>query len=122
MASCELCGRPAVKKAKVEGTILSVCASCGSFGTEIKEAKPFASVKTTYSLKAEQTETFLAPDFGNRLRQARLRLQLSEEDAAKKLNIKESTLKHYEAGKVPPDDAAIKKLEKFYSISIVQHL
>lgn len=122
MTSCELCGKIATKKAKIEGSVLAVCESCASFGTELKETKPLHNVKVTHSLKADLPETFLVENFGQLLRQARSKKKLTEEDAAKLLNIRESTLKHYEAGAVQPDETTIRKLEKFYGVSLLARL
>ena len=36
---CELCGRKAVKKGKMDGAIVSVCSNCASFCEKIMEIK-----------------------------------------------------------------------------------
>jgi len=117
MASCELCGKPATTKARIEGTILHVCSNCASFGTEIKAVAP----KRQF-VRPEAPEMYMASDFGQQLRRAREKLGLTEEEAAKKLNIKESTLRHFEHATVQPDDATVKKLEKFYRIKLTQSI
>lgn len=117
MASCDLCSKPATTKARIEGVVLSVCASCAAFGTEFKAPPPI--LKRPVVHHATPT-TLLVTDFATRLRKARQKLGLNEEDAARKLNIRKSTLLHFEAGKLQPDDATTKKLEKFYGITLLE--
>lgn len=116
MTSCDLCGKPATTKARIEGALLSVCASCASHGMEIRTPQPVVKYKPVQ----QTAETYHVGDMGQRLRQARQRMKLSEKDAALKLNIKESTLLHLEANKMHPDDALTKKLEKFYGIKLTE--
>jgi uncharacterized protein (TIGR00270 family) len=118
MASCELCGKPASGKAKVEGVIFTVCTQCASLGTPVKEvaAKP---VFTTPQMRVERV---LIPQAGVLLRKARQQMKLTEKEAAQKLNIKESMLLHLEAGKMQPDDTLAHKLEKFYNVRLYEEL
>lgn len=126
MVSCELCGKPATTKARIEGVVFSVCAGCASLGNELREAPRSVTPRAVYSsLPTKQSfgsERLLAVDFGSRLRSARQKKGLNEKDAARQLNIKESMLLHFEAGKMQPDDALAKKLERFYGISIYESL
>lgn len=123
MASCDMCSKQATTKARIEGVVLSVCASCAAFGQEFKPpVAPVLVKRTPLSLKAEQPGTLLATDAPARLRRARQRMGLNEKDAALKLNLKESTLLHFEAGKLQPDDATIRKLERFYGITLLEQV
>jgi putative transcription factor len=115
MTSCELCGKPATTRARVEGVLFSVCASCSALGVEVK-AKPAPAARPSF--RPAFKERFVAQDFGFRIRQARQRRGLTEKDAAQLLAIKESTLLNLEAGKMQPDDALLRKLEKFYGLSL----
>ena len=115
--SCELCGKQATTKARIEGALLSVCASCATMGTELK-AKPAPIVRTMQ--REAKPEMYLVGDYMHIVRRARQQMKLTEKDAALKLGIKESTLLHIEAGKVPPDDSTAKRLERFYNIKLFE--
>jgi putative transcription factor len=127
MVSCELCGKQATTKAKVEGVVFSVCAGCASLGVEVKVA-PAQTINRKYqsdpvsrpSRSTPLIETLLAADFAQRLRKARMQMGLTEKEAGLKLNIRESVLLHYESGKSVPDDSTAKKLEKFYGIKLFE--
>jgi uncharacterized protein (TIGR00270 family) len=116
VTSCELCGKQATTKARIEGAVLSACASCATLGTEIK-APPAPTVRRA---AAPTAETFLVPDAGQRIRAARNRMKLNEKEAAQKLGIKENTLLHIESGKLQPDESTTKKLERFFNITLMQ--
>ena len=122
MTSCDLCGKIATGQARIEGVTLTVCANCMTLGTVINP--PRAPVRSSsgqgYRAPTPITEFVLVVDFGKRLRTARQRMKLSEKDAGLKLNIKESTLLHFEAGKVQPDEVATRKLEKFFGITLTE--
>ncbi len=119
MVSCELCGKTAVTKARIEGVVFSVCAGCASLGQEYKApASAAQKAKTPLGLRETLVGGELVTDYGVRLRKARQKRQLAEKDAAKLLNIKESMLLHLEQAKMQPDDALVHKLERFYGISL----
>lgn len=120
MVSCDMCSKTATTQARIEGALMNVCANCATFGTEIKPV--LHKSKPVSSLKAEAPSAVLVIDAGQRLRKARQKMGLNEKDAAMKLNIRESTLLHLEANKILPDDATIKKLEKFYAITLLEKI
>jgi putative transcription factor len=126
MASCELCGKPATTKARVEGVVFAVCASCAKLGHEFGETpravmeRKAASRPSQPRPHAPATDTYLAIDYGQRLRKARQKMGLTEKDAALKLNMREIELLHYESGKLQPNETVAKKLEKFYTIKLYE--
>jgi ribosome-binding protein aMBF1 (putative translation factor) len=142
-----MCGKPATTKARIEGAIMSVCAGCASFGKELAPPKPVPKVsfggapgKKTYvapgraplaprslhsyvhhassNAPAASEEFVLLPDAGARLRNARRKMNLTEEEAANKMMIKKVDLLHFESGKLHPNESMTRKLEKFYGISL----
>lgn len=119
MTSCELCGKPATTKARIEGVPLTVCAACAALGTPFVVPPPVVRAAPK-SLKAELSPRELVTDFRQRIRAARQKKGLTEEDAAKALNIHKSTLLHYESGKMHPDDTTAKKFERFYDIVLFE--
>lgn len=134
MASCDMCGKPATTKARIEGAVMTVCSSCASFGVSLAPPKPAGKVAApratlsahasfgarthAHSLRESEGEFVLAGDFGQRLRSARQRLKLTEEEAALKLQISKNDLLHFESGKRQPSEAMTRKLEKFYGTSL----
>jgi len=60
----------------------------------------------------------LAPDYDQRIRQARESAGLSQEELAKELNEKASLIRKLEHGDVLPSDDVQKKLERRLSISL----
>lgn len=133
MASCDMCGKPATTRARIEGASVSVCATCASFGVSLAPPRPADKVsaprttlsghssfglRSSHGLRESETEFVLAGDFHQRLRQARQRMKLTEEEAAFKLQISKNDLLHYESGKRQPIETMTTKLEKFYGISL----
>ncbi len=123
MASCDMCGKLATTKARIEGAVMIVCASCATFGQELVPPKP-AGRATSYAPRPPQglgtIDQELPSDFPKRLRKARLAKGLSEEDAARQLAMTKTSLLHYEAGKMVPDDATARKLAKFFGFSLAE--
>lgn len=132
MASCDMCSKPATTKARIEGAIMSVCSSCALFGTSMAPPKLAGKVFVPLGARTDHasfglrkggnsytnTEFVLSPDFGQKLRNARNRLKLTEEEAALKLQVTKNDLLHYESGKRQPTEVMTRKLEKFYTISL----
>lgn len=55
---------------------------------------------------------------GNRLKDLRNELKLTQDDLAKKLNIPRGTYAHYELDKRQPDNDTLVKLADFFKVSI----
>jgi len=112
-----------LKRAKIEGTIVSVCDACLSYGKEIKEAvkpvavsRPAVRKRVSTSLPGVDEETVLVSDYGKKIIKARIKLDLKRENFAKKINEKESVIRRIELQEMVPDDKLIKKLE--YALDI----
>ncbi len=132
---CEMCGKevPYLKTVVIEGALLKVCEDCAKFGKEVspKEAKKYArgSAAIAERLKIREkrmrekdvleSEEVLDPDFPDKVRSARMRLGLSQEDLAKKINEKHSVIAKVEHGDLVPDENLRKKLEKTLGISLM---
>lgn len=104
---------------------MSVCRSCAAFGTELRppseaRLRHVTAVNTPQRTwrRTPAAERILKVDFGRQLRAARERRALSPEEAAKQLSIQQSTLRHYEAGSMRPDEKTAARLERFYAISL----
>jgi len=128
---CELCGKEVEElyKTIVEGSTLSLCKECSSFGKVIgketqgsKEANPKQPqvVSTRQASPIEETNEFIVPNYSKIISQARQRLGIKQEDAAKKLSEKVSILHNLETGRREPSIPLARKLENFYQIKLIE--
>ncbi len=131
---CELCGRdvPRLRKVVIEGVILNVCDECAKFGKEIrgneipKEVKyiPPEVIRERIERKKRRRyrdldeEEVLVEDYAERIRHARERLGMTQDELAKKILEKRTVISKIERGEMHPDDALIKKLEKTLGIKL----
>ncbi|KAG8934662.1 multiprotein-bridging factor 1 [Tulasnella sp. 419] len=60
----------------------------------------------------------IAPSVGKAISQARLELQLSQKDAAARINEKASILQDYESGKAIPNAQVLAKLERVLGVKL----
>ncbi len=119
--ACEMCGKETeLCKAIIEGTELSVCEKCGSFGKVIQRIQSFnnPSVKK----KAQKTEVVevLVESFAQKIKSAREKLSLTQKDFAKKINERESVLHKIETGHYKPPVETAKKYEKILNMQLVE--
>ncbi len=129
---CEMCGRdvPRLHKVMIEGAILNVCDSCARFGVPVEDKKEKIkaySVQTKNVQKVKnkkedllEEEFVLVENYGTILKNAREKMNLTLEDAAKKLLEKKNVLSKIERQEMRPDKNLIKKLEKFYNVKITE--
>ncbi len=131
---CEVCGsriRGTPYRAMIEGAKLTVCSECAKLGSIFWEAKseprlkkvakrlpqPMLSAKKK-PVKLQATKE-LVENFSSRVRQAREKLGLSQEDLGRKLNEKVSVLRKIESGKMTPDHRLAEKLEHALKITLL---
>lgn len=122
---CEMCGKEAnLLRAVVEGTELRVCRQCASFGKVVGKIKPPAAKKRMEKIAeaGEEPEVIqiIVPDYAKKVKTAREKTGLKQEDAAKKLNEKESVIHKVETGHYKPSLKLARKLEKFFGINLVE--
>ena len=140
---CDLCGAEGqLFRAKIEGTILTVCTTCKEHGevmeripsaAELKQQAKYAARKKSHSQSFDATlnaprhsapsgEVILLvkPGFGVEIKQARENMNLKQEQLAQKLGIKESQLHKYETGAKKPDLETARFLEKALRINLVE--
>ncbi len=131
---CEMCGKdvPHLRKVLIEGTVLNVCNECAKFGTPVSEKEAMKyDTKSTVQERLEmrekrmrerdvlESEMVLDPEFADRVRNARMKLGISQEELAKKINEKHSVISKIEHGDLVPDENVRKKLEKALSIKLM---
>ncbi|SEO77927.1 putative transcription factor [Halogranum amylolyticum] len=148
MPQCEMCGadKPSLTTTKVEGAELQLCDSCKDFGTEVR-TESASSTSTKYSTSSSKTDQSsgssgssssssdgstrrrrdmfddmdeIAADYDERIRAAREKQGLSQEDLAGQLNEKASLIRKLERGDTLPSDDVQKKLEKKLGISLTE--
>lgn len=131
---CELCGRdvPRLRKVVIEGVILNVCDECAKFGKEIKNGEipkdvkyiPPEVIRERVERKKRRRyrdldeEEVLVEDYAERIRHARERLGMTQDELAKKILEKRTVISKLERGEMHPDEALIKKLEKALGIKL----
>jgi putative transcription factor len=148
MVQCEMCGTETAtpKTVKIEGAELDVCDDCADFGTEVT-TEDTSSTSTKYSTSASsdsgsstttsstsggpsssggggrRRDMFdemdeLAPDYGDRIRNARESESLSQSDLGSEINEKASLIRKLERADVLPSDDVQRKLERRLDINL----
>jgi putative transcription factor len=113
---CELCGKNAeLVRAKIEGTVISVCVNCSRLGKTILEAKP-VQMKARSEIIIDTIE--INPRFADMIKTARETAGLSREELATKINEKLAVIERAEHGH-RPTDAAAHKIEKALGINLL---
>ena len=131
---CELCGKdvPRLKKVIIEGVIMNVCNDCAKFGKEVKGNEipkdvkylPPEVVRERLERKHRrryrdmEEEEVLVEDYAQRIRQARERMGLTQDELAKRILEKRTVISKLERGEMHPDEKLIKKLEKALNIKL----
>ena len=118
MNECELCGSDkANRKTRIDGAVLTVCEECVGFGEEIRPIEMKIAKKPIPKL---ETVDILKQNFNVIISNSRSKMNLRQEDLAKKLNEKLSTIKRAEEG-WEPTPSLISKLEKFFNIELTEN-
>lgn len=121
MTSCELCGTEtsSTTKIKLEGTKLKVCDDCSDMGKEITTSSRKKKKKSSSSRSRNRNnQKVLDPDFGDILKSAREKKDMTQEELAKKLNEKKSRISKMERSELKPDEKLAKKLEKELAVDL----
>ncbi len=118
---CELCGKDReLFTAIVEGTQLHVCAGCGRFGKVLSRTQPSTLRKSApvkqEPVMIEQT----VGDYAQRIRAARERHGMTQEEFAKRIMVKESLVHKMETSQFEPPLDLARKLEKLLRITLVE--
>ena len=94
---------------------MQVCKSCAKYG-QVLESKPVKKSRP----RREETLLLIVPGYGKKVKQAREKRGMKQEDVAKALHEKESLLSHVEAEKTEPSIAVARKLERYFGITLVE--
>ena len=120
-----MCGREdSLILVELEGSRLQVCQCCGRHGKRIgrTEIKKVVKARKRPVVVKEKIEEEVISDFAAKLRKAREKRGLKQEDFAKLLNEKESLLQKWEAGSLTPKINVAKKLERMLGINFVKQV
>lgn len=124
MANCDMCGRGGnLNPAIVEGSLLNVCENCAKFGKVILIKKQTQQKQDTKKQPFKQTfdlVNVIDEDYPRKIKEAREKLGLKQEELARKINEKESVIHKLETGHLQPTLLMAKKLEKVLNISLVK--
>ena len=121
MGNCELCGRKAeLVDAIVEGSLISVCSNCSKFGVIVKKKEtPKESIRFT-RLPEDEVNEFVVDDYSAKTKSAREKSGLTQEELARKLNIKESVVHKIESKSLIPSLDLARKLEIVLKIKLIE--
>ncbi|MFC1704992.1 multiprotein bridging factor aMBF1 [Nanoarchaeota archaeon] len=128
MPNCDMCGEETenLMVASIEGVELAVCNKCSKFGKIVKRIRPqpkASKTKDNFVRDIPQREEFIqiiVEDYTKRIRDAREKMGLKQEDFAKNINEKVSLVQHIEAGKAEPSLILARKIEKFLHIKLIE--
>jgi putative transcription factor len=123
---CEMCGKDEqLFKTDVEGGILNVCKKCSRYGkviSVVQEKKAQRHAESPVLSQAQQRELVLviAEDYADKIKDARQKLGLKQEELARMLAEKESLIHKMENGQFEPSIAMARKLERYLKIKLIE--
>ncbi len=132
---CEMCGRdfPNTKKVNIEGTTINACSECSKFGLGGNVDESSAGSATYIEKRLENRQRRmreknvydrnireLADDYPKRIREARNKLGITQDELAKSLNEKKSIISQMETGSFTPSERLIAKLESSLNIKLTE--
>lgn len=120
--NCELCGAEGeLLRAIVEGTELNVCKRCGGYGKVIGRVRlPQKPAAAEQKKPDKEILEVIAADYADKIKTAREKRGMKQEEFAKALSEKESLIHSIETGKYRPGIDLARKLEKFLKITLVE--
>jgi putative transcription factor len=144
-AACEVCGSPlraSPNRVEIDGAIMVVCNNCARLGKQVGPATPPPSppsrmvversmpAHTHFRTIAQQQQQprpsepdfDVDPDYNLKIRQAREKLGLSQEQLGKLLNEKPSVIRMVESRKLKPDVNLTRKLMHELKINLLVSL
>jgi putative transcription factor len=125
--NCEICGReisgdPLV--VRIEGSRVNTCRACARLGERISGMSGKQVRGTTRrkpSVKAEKIVE-VVDDYANLVRKNREKKGITQDQLGAKINEKGSVISRIESGHMEPDLKVAKKLERFFSITLLEEL
>jgi putative transcription factor len=119
---CEVCGAEVRFPISVEidGAVLNVCGNCARMGRKLKRPESGKGIPRP-ARKADnpELEYEVDPEYSTKVRNARERLGLSQEQLGRMINVKPSVISHVETGKLKPDLILARKLMHSLKINLL---
>ena len=135
VSMCDMCSSPeAVYRIELEGTRLNVCEKCASYGriiTKLKQEEAPEKKRKKEKLikggelkpkKESETLQIIVPNSAQLIKNKREEIGLKQKELAKRIAEKESVIHKLESGRMKPDLALARKLEKFLKIKLVEEV
>lgn len=133
MPTCDMCGREGpTSRAIVEGSMVNVCSRCSKFGNVIDVTPPPVDesklqrrpVKPVVPARKPEVPSILlvVPDYASRVRVARDKALLNQEELAKAIGEKESVIQKIESSQFEPPMNVARKLELYLKIELLKEL
>jgi putative transcription factor len=125
---CELCGSLEGKgfRVRLEGTVINACARCAAGKEvvgEVEQPKPKKKPSLAAPAVAESFdvvgENELVDEFGPKIKAARERIGLTQEELGKAINESHSVVHRMELGRYEPSEAMARKIERKLGIRIL---
>jgi putative transcription factor len=140
-AACEVCGSPlraSPNRVEIDGAIMIVCNNCARLGRQIgpvipprmrpspvqsgMRTNPMQGALRTMAQRPIEPEYEVDPDYHLKIRQAREKLSLSQEQLGKLINEKPSVIRMVESKKLKPDITLTRKLMHELKINLLVSL
>ncbi|HUH99981.1 MAG TPA: multiprotein-bridging factor 1 family protein [Nitrososphaerales archaeon] len=117
--------RTGPNKVEIDGAIMVVCGSCSRLGRPVGGAlvreAPVRPIQVAHRPAPVVTESDLEmdPDYNVKIRQAREKMGLSQEDLGRILNEKPSVIRMVESKKLKPDPVLTRKLTHHLKVTLL---
>jgi putative transcription factor len=126
---CELCGKETseCRLAIIDGVRMMVCPKCLSYGKEVPRIAPPKGASLSIRKRIvediyEKMDKELVPDWPQRIKNARIKKNLSREQLGFMIGERTVTVAKIENGDLRPSDETIKKLEKVLEITLLEEV
>jgi putative transcription factor len=130
-AACEVCGsslKAGPSKVEIDGAIMLVCGNCARLGKPvggpvIRQARP-NPIQSSFRSGAparspSSSDVDVDPEYNVKIRQAREKLGLSQEDLGRMLNEKPSVIRMVESKKLKPDPVLTRKFMHYLKVNLM---
>jgi putative transcription factor len=134
-AACEVCGSPlraSPNRVEIDGAVMIVCNNCSKLGRPLgpafpAQARPTAvqsalRAMTQRPIQPIEVEFEVDPEYNLKIRQAREKLGLSQDQLGQLLNEKPSVIRMVESKKLKPDLTLTRKFMHQLKINLLVSL
>jgi len=122
MGNCEICGKNFnnLERAIVEGVMIDVCHDCGKFGKVVSIVKPLIEPNRIIPVHTKESSEGIRSDYPDVVKKAREKKGLRQEELARDIAEKESTIHKIETGSMPPSFILARKIEQYLGIKLIE--